>query len=148
MKIEIRETRRDDLAAVLGLVTELAIYERQPEAVTVTLDDYETNFEAGVFQSKVAVDEAGKVVGTIIFFLVWSTWKGRMLWLEDFVVTESHRKYGVGQLLFDAFLDEARARNCVMTKWQVLEWNDPAIKFYQKNKAIIETDWWNGKLFL
>ena len=50
--------------------------------------------------------------------------------------------------LIDAFLDEARARNCVMTKWQVLEWNDPAIKFYQKNKAIIETDWWNGKLFL
>lgn len=148
MQFKIRPSTREDLPAILGLVQELAIYEKAPEAVTATLADYQTNFEEGVFESHVAENEAGEVVGMTIFLLVWSTWKGRMLWLEDFMVNENWRQFGVGQLLFDAFLAEAKARNCVLTKWQVLDWNQPAIRFYEKNGAIIERDWWNGKLFL
>lgn len=143
----IRPADRADLPAILGLVTELAIYERQPEAVTATLEDYEKNHAAGVFEAIVA-ELDGAVVGMALFYMSWSTWKGRMLFLEDFVVTETARRTGAGQLLFDAYLAEARARDCRVAKWQVLEWNEPALKFYQKNGAIIETDWWNGKLFL
>ena len=146
--MKIRPALRSDLPAIHSLVTELAIYERQPEAVTATLADYEKNFDAGVFEAIVAEIDGQGVVGMALFYISWSTWKGRMLFLEDFVVTESARRTGAGQLLFEAYLAEARARDCRVAKWQVLEWNEPAIRFYQKNGAIIETDWWNGKLFI
>jgi GNAT superfamily N-acetyltransferase len=71
-----------------------------------------------------------------------------MLYLEDFVVTESYRQYGVGQMLFDRFIEVAREKDCFLVKWQVLDWNEPAIRFYEKNNAIIESDWYNGKIFL
>ena len=79
---------------------------------------------------------------------LFSTWRGRMLYLEDFVVTESYRKYGVGQKLYDTFLEVARQKDCFLTKWQVLDWNTPAVNFYEKNKATIEKEWWNAKVFL
>lgn len=145
--LTIRPATRADMAAVHALVVELAVYEKQPEAVTATLADYEQNFDEKVFDAIVA-ELDGRVVGMALFFLEWSTWKGRMLWLEDFVVTESARRTGAGQLLFDAYLAEARRLGCKVAKWQVLDWNEPALRFYQKNGAIIERDWWNGKLFL
>lgn len=143
----IRPAVRADLPAILALVTELAVYEKQPEAVTATLEDYQKNYDSGVFEAIVA-ELDGQMIGMTLFYMSWSTWKGRMLFLEDFVVTEQARRTGAGQLLFDAYLAEARARECRVAKWQVLEWNEPAIKFYEKNGAIIERDWWNGKLFL
>jgi GNAT superfamily N-acetyltransferase len=145
--MKIRPAILADMAACVDLVIELAIYERQPEAVTATLADYEQNFLAKTFDVIVVeIDE--KIVGMALFYISWSTWKGRMMYLEDFVVTESARKLGIGQLLFEAFLAKAKAENCVLAKWQVLDWNEPAIRFYEKNQAIIERDWWNGKLFL
>jgi GNAT superfamily N-acetyltransferase len=144
--MQIRPANLADMPACLDLVLELAIYERQPEAVTATLADYEQNFLAKTFDVIVVeVDE--KIVGMALFYLTWSTWRGRMMYLEDFVVTESARKTGIGQFLFDAFLAKAKAEKCVLAKWQVLDWNEPAIRFYEKNQAIIEKDWWNGKLF-
>lgn len=142
----IRKSNSADLPAIYKLVQELAIYENEPEAVTATLEDYQTNFDLKVFDAIVAED-AGEVIGVCIYYLTWSTWKGRMVYLEDFVVSASHRKKGVGQKLFNAFLEEAKRMNAEMVKWQVLDWNEPAIKFYQKNKAIIEKEWWNGKIF-
>lgn len=142
----IRKSNSADLPAIYKLVQELAIYENEPEAVTATLEDYQTNFDLKVFDAIVAED-AGEVIGVCIYYLTWSTWKGRMVYLEDFVVSASHRKKGVGQKLFNAFLEEAKRMNAAMVKWQVLDWNEPAIKFYQKNKAIIEKEWWNGKIF-
>jgi len=81
-----------------------------------------------------------------LYYMTYSTWKGRMLYLEDFVVQEAFRKAGIGQQLFDGFLQEANNKGCKLVKWQVLDWNVPAIKFYEKNKAIIEKEWWNGKI--
>ena len=69
-----------------------------------------------------------------------------MLYLEDLVVTAPERRNGIGQLLFNAFVEEAHRLNCVMVKWQVLDWNTPALKFYENNAATIEKDWWNGKI--
>jgi GNAT superfamily N-acetyltransferase len=142
----IRKGNTNDLKAIYDLVIELAVYENEPDAVTATLTDYEKNFNAQVFQTIVA-EHNGKTIGACIYYITWSTWKGRMVYLEDFIVTEAYRKKGVGQLLFDQFLVEAKGMNATMVKWQVLDWNEPAIRFYEKNKAIIEKEWWNGKIF-
>ena len=158
--ITIRPATISDMRAVHALVRELAVYELAPEQHTATIEDYEKDFKDGIFEAQLAVDvdimrEKGEntegvehVVGMIFYHYAYSTWRGRMLYLEDFVVTESYRQYGVGQLLFNTFLAVAEQKNCVMTKWQVLDWNTPAVKFYEKNEAIIEKEWWNGKIFL
>ena len=145
MNISVRKANANDLNAIYNLVVELAVYEKEPDAVTATLADYEKNFSSLVFQSLVA-EQNGRIIGTCVYYLTWSTWKGRMIYLEDFVVTESHRKKGIGQLLFDRLLTEAKNMNATSVKWQVLNWNEPAIQFYEKNNAIIEKEWWNGKL--
>ena len=147
--IEIRETKFTDLPAVHGMVYELAVYEKSPESHTATIADYEADFLNKVFESHVAVDSDNQtVIGMILYYMAYSTWRGKMLYLEDFVVTEQYRQFGVGQMLFDTFLQVARDKKCVLTKWQVLDWNTPAINFYKKNKAIIEDEWFNGKIFL
>ena len=147
MKISIREGVQADVPAIYQLVKELAIYEKEPEAVTASLADYNKDFSEGIFEAIVAESE-GKIVGIAIYYMTYSTWKGRMLYLEDFVVAQSHRYQGIGQLLFDAYKSEAYKRDCRIIKWQVLAWNEPAIKFYKKNEAIIEQGWYNGKMFL
>jgi len=145
--IVIEAAKKEDLPDIHGLVRELAIYEKAEKEFVASLEDYEQNFESGVFESIVArVD--GQVAGMALFYLTYSTWKGRMLYLEDFVVKADFRRYGLGQKLFDAFLDRAKTLDCRLVKWQVLDWNTPALKFYLKNEAIIEKEWWNGKIFL
>ena len=152
--IIIRLASESDMPAIHALVHELAVYERAPEAHTATIEDYLRDFKTGIFESHVAVntDESlgkqGEIVGMIFYYMAYSTWKGRMLYLEDFVVTENYRQYGVGQMLFETFLEIAREKECRLVKWQVLDWNEPAIKFYRKNEAIIENEWYNGKIFL
>ena len=146
MAIEIRKATMNDIDAIYSLVKELAIYENEGDAVTASLSDYKRDFLDQLWDSIVAIDN-GQVVGITIFFNTYSTWKGKMFWLEDFVVTSSYRRTGVGQLLWDAIIAEAKATACVMMKWQVLDWNKPALDFYEKNKAVIEKNWWNGKIF-
>jgi GNAT superfamily N-acetyltransferase len=153
MNIQIRPATIADMPTVHALVRELAIYENAPEQHTATISDYEKDFSDGIFEVQFAVDTdvtegTETIVGMIFYHFAYSTWRGRMMYLEDFVVTESYRQYGVGQLLFDRFLAISVEKGCVMTKWQVLDWNTPAVKFYEKNKAIIEKEWWNGKIFL
>jgi GNAT superfamily N-acetyltransferase len=143
--ITIRPATVADIPAMHALMFELAVYEKSPESVEATVDEYRTDFENGLFEGQVA-EMDGQVVGMTLFFMAYSSWRGKMLYLDDFVVTESHRRYGVGQLLFDAFLAEGRRRGCRLVKWQVLDWNEPALNFYRKNEAIIETEWWNGKI--
>lgn len=146
MTINIRKATANDLPSIYELVMSLAIYEKAPEEVTATLEDYQTDFAAGIFQAHVAELEE-KVIGMVLYYMNYSTWKGRMLYLEDFVIFEEYRRLGVGQLLWDELLEEAKRQGAKLLKWQVLDWNEPAIKFYKKNKAIIETEWHNGKVF-
>ncbi len=147
MKILIRKAEKHDIPTVHALVRELAAYEHAEPEFIASIAEYERDFDEKVFRALVAEAE-GKVVGMALYYMAYSTWKGRMLFLEDFVVKEAYRRYGVGQQLFDAFLAEARLEGCRLVKWQVLDWNEPALKFYKKNKAIIEKDWWNGKIFI
>ncbi len=145
--ITIRKAVIEDVSAMHALMFELAVYEKSPESVETTVAEYEADFKNGLFEGLVA-EMDGKIVGMTLFFMAYSSWRGKMLYLDDFVVTESCRRYGIGQMLYDAFLEEARLRGCRLAKWQVLDWNDPAVQFYKKNEAEIETGWWNVKKFL
>ena len=145
MNITIRSATEADLPAIHGLVYELAEYEKEPEAVVTTPAEYLDDFRNGLFEAHVA-EADGRIVGMTLFYMAYSTWRGKMLYLDDFVVNEAFRRYGIGQKLFEAFVQEGRRRGCRLVKWQVLDWNEPALRFYRKNDAIIETGWWNGKI--
>lgn len=145
--IRIRPATEADIPHIHRLMYELAVYEKEPEAVFTTPEEYLEDFRNGLFESRVAEID-GKVVGMTLFFMAYSSWKGKMLYLDDFVVNEQYRRYGVGQQLYDDFMAEGRRRGCRLVKWQVLDWNEPALNFYRKNQAIIETGWWNVKKFL
>ncbi len=146
--IIIKKGNIDNLKGVHALVGELAAYENEPDAFTATLDEYKRAFAAGDFECLVTVDDKNEVIGMTIHYLTYSTWKGRMLYLEDFVIQEKWRKHGIGQQLFDALFVRAEELKCKLVKWQVLDWNEPALNFYKKNSATIETNWWNGKKYL
>lgn len=143
-KIEIRAAQLRDVPDMHALMYELAVYENEPEAVATSVEEYETDFSNGLFEGFVA-EVDGKIVGMTLYFMAYSSWKGKMLYLDDFVITEDFRRFGIGQMLYDTFLAEAQKRGCRLAKWQVLDWNDPAIRFYEKNNATIEKGWWNVK---
>ncbi len=147
MNISIRKATAEDLSAIYDLVVELAVYEKEPEAVTATLETYQKNFKEGWFESIVATENE-EVVGMMIYYNTFSTWKGKMLYLEDFVVSNEHRRKGIGQLLFDELFNIGREKGVKLVKWQVLDWNEPAINFYKKNQSIMEEEWNNCKVFL
>lgn len=145
--MHIRPATEADLPAIHALVYELAVYEKSPESVTTTPDEYLEDFRNGRFQCHVA-EMDGHVVGMALYYMAYSTWRGNMLYLDDLVVNEAYRRHGIGQLLFDAVLEAGQRQGCRLLKWQVLDWNEPALRFYRKNHAIIETEWWNGKILL
>jgi GNAT superfamily N-acetyltransferase len=145
MKTTLRKATKHDLQAVLDLVNELALYEKAPQEVTVTLADYEKDFENKVFDIILA-EQGNEIVGIAFYYMAYSTWKGKMLYLEDFVVKEELRGHGIGKLLFKAFLEEAKNLGASLAKWQVLDWNKPAINFYEKYNSTIEKEWYNGKI--
>ena len=143
--ITIRPATEADIPTIHALVYELAVYEKEPEAVVTTPAEYLEDFRKGLFEAQVA-ELDGRIVGMTLFYMAYSTWRGKMLYLDDFVVQENYRRYGIGQMLFDSFVEEGRRRGCRLVKWQVLDWNKPALDFYRKNNAVIETNWWNGKV--
>jgi GNAT superfamily N-acetyltransferase len=146
MNIEIRKASMDDVPSLYNLVYELAVFEKEPDALTTSLETYQEAFGEKLIDAIVAVD-GDVIVGMVLYYMTFSTWKGKSLYLEDFYVKEAYRQFGIGQSLFDAYLEEAKARGAIMTKWQVLDWNEVGINFYKKNNAVIETNWWNGKIY-
>jgi len=144
-EIQIKFAQPTDLESIRGLVVELAIFEKEPNAVTATKEDYISAFKTGLISIIVAEIE-NEIVGMTLFYDTFSTWKGKMLYLEDFVVKEAYRSQGIGDLLFDATLSEAKKRGCALMKWQVLDWNEGATKFYLRKGSTIEKEWWNGKI--
>ncbi|MDX5421555.1 MAG: GNAT family N-acetyltransferase [Hymenobacteraceae bacterium] len=142
--INIRKGIIDDLPQVLGLIQELAEYERAPNEVTNTLEDMERDGfgENQIFKFFVAEGEEG-IVGIALYYTAYSTWKGKTLYLEDLVVTERMRRSGVGRKLFDAVAQEAKETGVKRFRWQVLEWNEPAIAFYNKIGAELDGEWIN-----
>ena len=127
---------------VLELIKELALYEKAPDEVLIS---EETLLEDGFGPNKLfdtlLAETDNEIVGMLLYYPVFSTWKGRSIYLEDFVVADSHRRKGIGQLLIDALVQEARAAQAKKIRWQVLDWNSPAIEFYKKISATLENSW-------
>ena len=142
--IQIRKGTIDDLPEVLQLIQELAEYEKAPNEVTNTLEDMRRDGfgERPVFEFFVAEAE-GTIVGIALYYTAYSTWKGRTIYLEDLVVTERLRRSGIGKKLFDAVAEEAKRVGAKRFRWQVLEWNEPAIAFYKKIGAELDGEWIN-----
>jgi GNAT superfamily N-acetyltransferase len=147
MKIEIRKGRKEDLPNVLALVHELAEFEKAPDAVTNTVELMEQDGfgDNPIFNFHMA-EVDGKIVGIALYFVKYSTWVGKGLYLDDLMVTEKFRSQGVGKKLFDAFMGEAKKIGAKQVHWQVLDWNTPAIEFYKKLNAKIEAEWWDCKM--
>lgn len=145
METQIRRAVKEDCARLLELVKELATYEKAPQEVTVTLTHFE---ESGFGQQPVwwafVAEVAGKVEGFAMYYIRYSTWKGQRMYLEDLIVTEAMRGCGLGKLLFDALIAEAREKKLNGLVWQVLGWNEPAINFYKKYyNASMDAEWIN-----
>lgn len=145
--VTIRDGKKQDIPHVLQLIKELAIYEKAPNEVVVTEDqmlDYGFGKEP-LFKFIVA-EINGQIVGISLYYIRYSTWKGPMLYLEDLVVNEKFRGNGIGHLLFKETMRIAHQNNYAGMIWQVLDWNEPAINFYNKYEASYSDEWLNGKL--
>ena len=147
MEISIREGRREDLPRVLDLIKELALFERAPHEVTNTLSNLEADgFGPNPVYGFFVAELGTQIIGLSLFYWRYSTWKGKRLYLEDIIVTESHRGKGAGKLLFDRTMQKSLQENCTGMMWQVLEWNEPAINFYKKYGSKLDGEWVNCNL--
>ncbi|MDR3712912.1 MAG: GNAT family N-acetyltransferase [Puia sp.] len=142
--ITVRRAVREDCPRLLELIKELALYEKAPQEVTVSLEHFsDSGFgEKPVWWAFVA-EVAGRVEGFALYYIRYSTWKGQRMYLEDILVTEEMRGQGIGKLLFDRLIVEAREKKLNGMIWQVLEWNAPAINFYRKYQASFDPEWIN-----
>ena len=147
MKISIRKASKEDMTAVHGLICELALYEKAPNEVTNTVEDMikEGFGDHPVFSCMVA-EQDEKIIGMAIYFVKYSTWKGKGIYLDDIVITESMRGKGIGKILFEAVAKDAYESGANQMHWQVLDWNQPAIQFYNKYQAQMDAEWINCKL--
>jgi GNAT superfamily N-acetyltransferase len=143
----IREGKKEDIPALFSLIKELALYEKAPEQVTLTLKELEEDGFGGNPIYGLFVAEIGnQIVGIALYYEKYSTWTGRCIFLEDIIVTENERGKGIGHELFEAVISVAKKRNSARMEWQVLDWNEPAINFYKKYDATLDGEWLNGKL--
>ncbi len=144
MSIEIRRAVKEDCPRLLELVKELAVYEKAPEEVTVTLDHFtESGFGPNPVWWAFVAEEDGNVEGFALYYVRYSTWKGQRMYLEDLVVTEKMRGRGLGKLLFDRLIEEVKDKKFSGMVWQVLDWNEPAINFYKKYNDRFDAGWMN-----
>ncbi len=148
-QIEIRKAGIDDVPAIYGLVKELALFEKAPEEVSSTWQDYvENGFkENPIFASNLIYYE-GKLAGFSLWYFRFSTWKGKRFYLEDLFIKEEFRSLGLGKMLLDEAILEAKRTKCTGMMWQVLDWNEPAIQFYNKYGVKFDAGWLNVHLDL
>lgn len=147
MDIIIRRAEKKDCVRLLELIQELAIYEKAPNEVTVTLSHFE---ESGFGKNPVwwafVAEVNEEVVGMALYYIRYSTWKGQRMYLEDLLVTENMRGNKIGSLLFEALIQEAKDKNFAGMNWQVLDWNESAINFYKKYNTHFDPTWVNGTI--
>jgi len=151
MQITIRKAQKKDCPAMFTLINELAEYEKAPQEVTVSMDHFiESGFgEKPVWEAMVAETEENgqlQVKGFALWYIRYSTWKGCRMYLEDIIVTKNMRGHGLGSLLMDSLIRIAKEKKFSGIVWQVLNWNEPAIHFYEKYHATFDDEWINCSL--
>ena len=145
--MQIREAKPGDETEIFNLIYALAIYEKAPEQVTNTPQQLAIDLFEDKICSAIVVEENKQIVGFSLYYISYSTWKGRCLYLEDFFVIPEKRKLGIGEELFKKTVEVAKEIGVKRMDWQVLEWNTPALNFYRKHEAILDPEWINGRLF-
>lgn len=149
--MQIRKAIKSDMSQVLELIKELAIFENEPNAVEITIEVLEqegfgenplfTCFVADVSDSLSDQNVSSEILGVALVYFRFSTWKGRMLHLEDLIVKESERGKGIGEALYGQVMQYAHDRGLKRVAWDVLDWNQGAIKFYERSGAKLMKDW-------
>lgn len=143
----IRKGNPDDLPQALSLIQELALFENAPhEVVTTVAQMQQDGFGENPVYKMIVAEFNGELVGLAVYFLKYSTWKGKGVYLDDLIVKEAFRKHGIGKLLFNAVAEDSVALNAKQLHWQVLDWNENAINFYKKYNATFDSEWINCKL--
>jgi GNAT superfamily N-acetyltransferase len=149
MIIKIRKATINDCPRLLELIKELAVYEKAPDEVTVTLNHFvESGFGKQPVWWALVAEAEGVIQGFALYYIRYSTWKGQAMYLEDLLVTEAMRGKKIGKLLFDALIEEAREKKLNRILWQVLDWNEPAINFYKKYPTSFDPEWINCRLWV
>lgn len=147
MSLTIRKGNAKDIPEIMRLVKELAVYEQAEHEVSNTnarmlAEGFGEQPSFGVFMG----EENGMVIGMSLYYYRYSTWKGKRIYLEDLIVSESFRAKGYGKLLFEAVINEGKKEDCTGMMWQVLDWNESAIDFYRTYNAKFDEEWINCHL--
>lgn len=144
---KLRNATPEDCSRILELIKELALYEKAPNEVVVTVEELRKDgFGPNPTWFGVVAELDGKVEGIALCYIRYSTWKGNVLYLEDLIVSEPLRGKGAGKLLFEWCIEETRRRGYRRMAWQVLEWNEPSIEFYKRYGAKLDPEWVNGTI--
>ena len=144
----IREAKRNDAKAIHELIVELATFENAPNHVSVTIEELaEDGFGSDPAYKCIVAESNGLVVGFALYYMRYSTWKGRCVYLEDFLVKKEMRSLGIGDLIFKEILSISEKLNVRLITWQVLDWNESAIRFYDKYNSVFDSEWLNGKIY-
>jgi len=141
MEFALRQGTKADFPAILGLIQELALFENAPEKVTNTVAQMEE--EQDLFQTFVVESSQGEIIAMMLFYYVYYTWVGKSLYLDDLYVKKAYRGKGIGKKLLEKLFHIARENKCKRVRWQVLDWNQPAIDFYEKLGATLDGEWIN-----
>jgi len=143
----IRVAKKGDETAIFHLIEELALFEKAPEQVVNTISQLKIDLFDDQVCDALVIEKEDVIVGFALYYTGYSTWKGRSLYLEDFYIQPEYRKFGYGSMLFDEVVSIAKERKVKRMDWQVLDWNENAIKFYDKKGATLDNEWINGRLF-
>jgi GNAT superfamily N-acetyltransferase len=148
MRYEIRVANVNDCSEILELIKELAVFEKQPDAVVLSEEELiKSAFSENPWVYVFVAEMENKVVGMALYYYGFSTWKGRSLHLEDLIVNENYRKLGIGRALMNQIIQIAKTENVERMSWEVLDWNTPAIEFYKSLGTVFYKDWWLCRLF-
>jgi GNAT superfamily N-acetyltransferase len=146
--MKLRDAEPRDVVGIHALIRELAEYEKCGDCVTNTIEDLHCHLFEDQICRALVIEHNQAIIGFALYYVSYSTWKGKCIYLEDLYVQDKYRGSGYGLQLFNAVKEVARLGGYKRLDWQVLDWNEPAIEFYKRQGALLDPEWINGRLYL